>query len=154
MKLTPNFALEEFEIDGPMPDECVPSYTTLCHLVLEPTREQFGEPIEITSGWRDVISNKKANGDPHSEHMATKDYCAADWKIVKWRDLRPVFDWIRRSNLPFHIITLEHNGENGEDIIHISWNRFSTLTTREAKEGATNNREAYLSWPTGPGVSA
>lgn len=143
MQLSENFTREEFELEGSqMPEECVPAFTFLAENVLEPIRAQFGEPMEITSGYRTPEGNADAHGNAHSEHVAAADYCAADWNIAG-ADLRAVFDWIRlRSGLPFHIITLEH-GAHG-DVIHTSWNRFAT--ERLAKEGATHNATGYIDW--------
>lgn len=142
---TPNFARTEFELAGIMPETCVPAFIMLCHLILEPIRENFRQAMIVTSGWRPPEDNKDVGGSPKSEHIATKDWCAADFKILAYRpDMRPVFDWIRLNPLlPFHEVVLEH-GAHG-DIIHVSWNRFANL--RKAKEGATNNRTPYSSWP-------
>lgn len=149
MYLSPNFRREEFEKDGPMPDEVLPSYSRLAVSVLEPVRKQFEESIDITSGFRTPAANAAARGVPNSEHMATSQWAAADFEIVKYRaDMRPVFDWMRMSNLPFHQVTLEH-GENG-DVIHVSVNE--TAMARQAMEGATHNTEPYKAWPVGVSV--
>ena len=52
MVLTEHFTLEEFELDGPMPQECVYLYTKLCEMLLEPLRVHYGQPIIVTSGYR------------------------------------------------------------------------------------------------------
>jgi hypothetical protein len=135
-KLTEHFAREEFEKDGPMPESCVASYTALCQNLLESVRAHFNEPIEVTSGYRSPEANAAANGVPNSEHMATADWCAADWYLPSMRnDMRPAFDWIRQSDLPFHQVVLKHG--DGGDVIHISWNL--TAHARQALEGATYN---------------
>lgn len=143
-QLTPNFNLEEFEIDGPIPEECVPVFTKLCSTLLEPIREHFGAmPIIITSGYRPPAANAAAHGVSNSQHVATAEYCAADFKITGDTNMRPVFDWVRAlSNLVWDQLILEHG--NGEDIIHLS----VTMTTnrREALEGATANQTAYERW--------
>ena len=143
-QLSPNFAREEFELEGPMPEESVEAYTFLAVHILEPTRAQFDEPMEVTSGHRNEQGNAEAHGNAHSEHISTSDYCACDWTMPRFqKDLRGVFDWIRlNSGLPFHIVTLEH-GQHG-DVIHISWNRFAEQ--RQAKEGATHNAGEYIGW--------
>ncbi|HEV1992513.1 MAG TPA: D-Ala-D-Ala carboxypeptidase family metallohydrolase [Candidatus Dormibacteraeota bacterium] len=147
MQLSENFTREEFELEGPMPEECVPAFTFLAEQILEPIRQKFGEAMEVTSGYRTPEGNADAHGNAHSEHIATESYCAADWKIASLHaDMRAVFDWIRLSSgLPFHIVTLEH-GQSG-DVIHISWNRDAFSTgEREAKEGATHNASGYIGW--------
>lgn len=147
MQLSTNFQREEFELEGPMPEECVAAYTFLAVNILEKIRAHFEEEMEITSGDRNAAGNAAAHGNEHSEHMATADYCAADWTMPRFRgDMRGIFDWIRlHSGLPFHIVTLEHG--DSEDVIHISWNR--DATERLAKEGATHNAAPYVEWAVG-----
>jgi hypothetical protein len=144
MQLSEHFAREEFELEGPMPEESVEAYIFLAENILEPTHRQFYEEMLVTSGHRGNAGNAAAGGNKNSEHKSTADYCAADWIMLRFhRDMRGVFDWIRlNSGLPFHIVTLEH-GQHG-DVIHISWNRFAT--TRVAKEGATHNASGYIEW--------
>jgi zinc D-Ala-D-Ala carboxypeptidase len=149
MQLSPNFSLQEFELDGPMPVAAAGAYTNLCRLVLEPIRSQFGEPMIVTSGYRSQTANQAAGGVLHSEHQATDEFCAADWYIESQRsDLRPVFDWIRSEpSLPFHQVILEHDPASETEVIHISWNSAVDLTTgRQALEGETNNLTAYKHW--------
>src|SRR5947209_5127620 len=137
MQCSEHFAREEFELEGPMPEESVEAYTFLAQNILEPTHRQFGEPMEVTSGHRTEEGNADAHGNAHSEHVSTADYCAADWTMPRFRaDMRGVFDWIRlNSGLPFHHVTLEHGAAG--DVIHTSWNRLNPA--RIAREGATHN---------------
>jgi len=143
-QLSANFKRGEFERSGPMPDECLDIFRHLCQWILEPIRTQFDQPLEVTSGDRREAANDACNGNLHSEHVATPRYCAADWKIAAWRDLRGVFDWIRlNSGLPFHHVTLEHAGDH--DVIHISVN-LDASGVRIAKEGKTENAGEYIDW--------
>ena len=143
MQLSEHFQKEEFEKDGPMPEECVGSYRSLCESILEPIRLHIGQPLRITSGYRTPASNAVAGGVSSSQHCATDRWCAADW----WEpstNMREVFDWIRlQSGLKFDQLILEHDGGN-LCIIHTSW---STTPRRMALEGATANRTGYISWP-------
>lgn len=142
MQISANFSREEFEHNGKMPDDAVASYQNLCRLLLEPIRQQFSEPILITSGYRSPGDNAAAHGVPDSQHVATDRYCAADWYVPSHHhDMRPVFDFIRKSNLPFDQLILEH-GSVG-DVIHLSW---SVENRRVALEGKTANQSAYQSW--------
>ena len=141
MNLSEHFEQSEFEIDGPMPSECIPAFTALC-AVLEPIRTQFGLPIAVTSGYRSAAANAAAHGVPNSEHVASADTCAADWWMVG-QDMRAVFDWIRLdSGLRWGQCILEHGTHN--DIIHLSIN---PRLQRDALEGATANRTGYQRWP-------
>jgi Peptidase M15 len=148
MLLTPHFDQSEFEIDAPLPAECVPIYTSLCDKLLEPLRVHYNEAITITSGYRTPASNDQAHGVSHSQHVATANYCAADWYLGSHRgDMRPVFDLIRGTPaLAYDQLILEHG--TGGDIIHASWSR--VYNRREALEGATANQSAYTSWPSVP----
>lgn len=154
--LTEHFGREEFEKERTMPEDCIPIFTVLCAGILEPVRAQFG-PVDSTSGYRSVESNAAAHGQPNSEHMATPDYCADDFKIVSLNgDMRPVFDWMRNNpKLPFHQLILEHE-DNGHTIIHVSINKLKP-GLRSCKEGHTNNRTPYVDVecvPFEPGDSA
>jgi Peptidase M15 len=144
--LSPDFDQSEFEKDAPLPEECVASYTSLCTLILQPIREYFAVSMNITSGYRPPDVNQEEHGVKNSEHVATADYCAADWEMPSiGKDLRAVFDWIRNQSsksLPFHQVILEH-GTPG-DIIHISWNK--DAAGRQALEGATFNKSPYKAW--------
>ena len=152
MQLTQHFAKEEFELEGAMPDECVPIFGSLCKYVLEPIREHCGVSLFITSGYRSPAGNIAAGGAVHSQHIATASSCAADFKVSGLSDLRSVFDWIRlKSGLPIDELILEHvahkdpiSGEvvqMGHDIIHASY--VAENPRRLAKEGASNNLTPY-----------
>lgn len=145
MQISTHFTREEFEKNGPMPLDCIPVYQSLCELLLEPLRVHYNEPIIVTSGYRPPEANEEAHGVAHSQHIATAQYCAADWYIASFHsDMRPVFDLVRSSaDLQFDQLILEHG--SGGDIIHSSWSR--AYKRRDALEGATANQSAYQTWP-------
>ena len=148
LQITEHFQLGEFELDGPMPAECVEPYTELAK-VLELFRAQFSEPIDITSGYRTPESNDEAHGKLHSQHMATADYCAADWYFPSMlKNMRPAFDWVRQqATVVWDQCTLEHDLETGNDIVHLSW---SKTPRREALEGQMFNAGPYKQWAVVP----
>lgn len=145
IQISKNFVREEFEHGALMPEECTQSYTALCQLILEPIRAVFAKRIVITSGYRSPQTNQQAHGVANSQHVATAEYCAADFFVEGMEhDMRPVFDWVRLdSGLPFDQVTLEH-GSHG-DVVHISWARQGWRL--QALEGATHNQTAYKRWP-------
>jgi hypothetical protein len=145
--LSANFQQSEFEMDAPLPLESVSPYSILCTTLLEPIRAQFNEPIHITSGYRTPEANADAHGVSNSQHMATADFCAADFQVGSdlFVDIRPVFDWIRNSHLVWDQLVLEHDPAG--DVIHLSWAKFCR---REALEGATHNETAYKPWEVAP----
>lgn len=149
MQLSEHFDQGEFENDGPIPPECIPVFQQLCQLVLEPIRAHLGRPILITSGYRSPEANKAAHGVPNSEHVASPEWCAADFTFNttfgQLVSVRAAFDWIRNNpTIPFHQVILEH-GATGSSIIHISYNT-ENIDDRSALEGATHNASAYTKW--------
>jgi hypothetical protein len=146
--MTLHFDIEEFEKPDPIPDSCVPIFEDLAVLILEPIRDWLNRPMQITSGYRTEEHNIEIHGSPTSEHVATPDYCAADFYFDTTTptriSARACFDWIRaNADLPFHQCILEH-GTGASNIIHISINR-QKWGQREALEGATYNASAYSS---------
>jgi len=76
--------------------------TVLCKDILEPVRVKFG-PVVIESGYRCPALNSAVKGEATSFHLSA---CAADF-IVPGHDLDDVFDWIRKSRIPFGELILE-----------------------------------------------
>jgi len=145
MQLSPNFRLEEFQLNDPIPAVCVAAFVTLARHILEPVRAKFNCPLVITSGYRSPKANAAAHGQPNSEHIATPTICACDFYplppspgLVTAQD---VFDWMRNSpGLPYHQLILEH-GVNAS-VVHVSFNA-SKYGVRIVLVGATHNSEPY-----------
>lgn len=135
IRLSDHFSLNEFAIGGDIPAWCIPAYAVLCEKILEPVHEQFGK-MWITSGYRSPMDNDAAHGQPNSEHMATADWCAADFFCAQ---VAKAFDYMRNSpTLPYHQLLLE-KGKVGS-IIHVSWNRLKP-GTRSVLTGTTHNSQ-------------
>jgi len=148
-QLSPHFTREEFEIDGPMPEEAVEICTKMCVEVLEALRQQFNEPYFITSGYRPLDVNQETGGVCNSEHVYTAEQCAADGYFrSQEKDMRPVFDWVRNSDtLVFDQVILEH-GQTG-DIVHVGLSDLQSR--REALEGLEHGgSKTYVHWPVSP----
>lgn len=145
MNLSPHFTLEEFQHERNLvPLETVPCLTQMCRLLLEPIHAQFDRPFHVTSGYRSPSENHDAHGVVKSQHIYTAEHCAVDGYFDGMaEDMRPVFDWIRQSQLPFDQVILEH-GKSGE-VIHLSYT--TSVPRRQALEGKTANQSAYKSWP-------
>ena len=143
--LSPNFRQAEFEMDAPLPADCVQSYRELCLTLLEPIRRSFG-PLLITSGYRPPGANAAVHGVSNSEHIATSEYCAADFRsLTGGVAAREIFDFVRNNRyLEWGQLILEHS-PSGPDIVHLSWEAIAAR--RMALEGATNNLEPYKEWP-------
>jgi uncharacterized protein YcbK (DUF882 family) len=69
-KITKNFSREEFDCkDGtPVPEKYRGNLERLCRN-LQVLRDDIGEPIHITSGYRTPRYNKKVGGKPASKHL-------------------------------------------------------------------------------------
>jgi len=144
MILSPHFQSEEFERGSArIPADCIPIFTVLCQKILEPAREFSGAPFVITSGYRSSASNAEAHGQPDSEHMATPQWCAADFYPSSGKTVE-VFDWMRNDpTLPYHQLILEKT-ESGAFVIHVSLN-LQKPGVRSVLLGATNNAAPYTS---------
>lgn len=143
-QLSEHFALEEFQKDEAIPEECIPIFTRLAKEILEPARAYAGDTeFCITSGYRDPLSNAAAHGQPNSEHMASPHWCACDFTTHALVATREVFDWMRNNPaLPFHQLILEHSA-NGGSVIHVSINDQKS-GVRSVLEGATHNAAPYV----------
>lgn len=142
MWLSDHFGLEEFDQNGPVPQESMAALTILCRDVLEPTRAFCGTALLITSGNRPPAANAAAHGQPNSEHMYNADHVAADF-FQSDKPMREVFDWMRNNpSLPYHQLILEHSA-NGASVIHVSVNLIKA-GVRSVLEGATYNASPYI----------
>ena len=77
--------------------------------VLDPTREKWGRPIAVTSGYRCKQLNTKVGGATASSHMTGQAAdITAGGKDNNWK----LYEQIRTSGLPFTKLIYEHNKSN------------------------------------------
>lgn len=78
MRLTENFTLEEltassvakrFNLNNSPSVVEIEKLKELCEKILQPIRTKFGEPILITSGFRNSSLNRIVGGSPSSQHL-------------------------------------------------------------------------------------
>jgi len=124
-QLSAHFTQADFERDATLPAECVEPYRRLAEDILEPV---FAiRPVTVTSGYRPPEANAAAHGVPHSQHIATANWCAADIHPADGNVAGPtvtaLYDAIRASNIPFDRCGLEWNRDETRYIIHLSWSR-------------------------------
>ena len=112
MKLSKNFSLHELTRSSvalrlgipnvPNAKE-VKNLTRLCVGVLQPVRDYFAAPVNVTSGYRCPELNAAVRGSPTSDHVKG---CAADIEIwgVSNHELAC---WIRDNIVPFNQVILE-----------------------------------------------
>lgn len=137
-----HFTFQEFErsatatrhgIDNSIPEAAKKNIAALVDNVLDPLREAWGGPIDVTSGYRCHALNKAVGGAKGSQHMAGE---AADLrifvrkngrsgpyvldshgnKIVDEAANRQLFQMIQQSGLPFDQLI----DENGMSWVHVS----------------------------------
>lgn len=88
MNITKNFKLDEFtrsdtarirKIDNTPSKKIIEELTKLCEEVLQPIRDKYGKPINVTSGYRSEALNKAVGGSVTSQHRLGQ---AADIKAA------------------------------------------------------------------------
>lgn len=91
--------------------EAVENLTRLCELVLDPVRRDLGEPILITSGFRNFAVNNAVGGVKNSQHIKG---LAAD---IKCGNLNKLWDILKRNH---NIDQLIWESKDGVRWIHVS----------------------------------
>ena len=122
MKLTEHFDYEELiasdkaKLGGiyNVPDDRQAACLALLAVeVLEPARQAYGKPIQVTSGYRSERLNKAVGGKPNSQHLRGQ---AAD---LVCDDLDALYDIIHELGV-YDQLLLESNGKS--KWIHVSFN--------------------------------
>lgn len=122
MKLTEHFSFDELIHSDTakqrgiynVPDaEQAACIALLAANVLEPARQEYGHPIEVTSGYRSERLNKAVGGKPNSQHLRGQ---AAD---LVCDDLEELYDIIKELGV-YDQLLLESNGKS--KWIHVSFN--------------------------------
>jgi len=71
---------------GQLPPSVRENITSLVDNVLDPVRDQLGEPIYVTSGYRCPKHNAEVGGVPNSQHMrgeAADIHCSDNMKLAR-----------------------------------------------------------------------
>ena len=144
MKLSPHFKVKEFTrsetaakrgIDN---EDITPvqlaNMQALCENVLEPLRQQFGEPVYISSGYRCPALNKAVKGALKSQHM--KGEAADIYSKQGAKRLREWYLWMV-DNLVFDQLIWETR-PSGSKWIHVCYvtyrkNRHQKLQCKNGK---------------------
>lgn len=135
MKLSENFSLSEFVksgfadrygIDNTPTPEVLENIKQLVTEILQPIRDEFGEPIIVSSCYRSNRVNTGVGGAKNSDHLYG---CAADIRTVsdKWADNKRLYDCIIRmkdeGKLKCRQIIWEYGKKRlGPSWIHVSIN--------------------------------
>lgn len=127
MKITKNFELAEFlksptaeklKIDNTPRNEYINNIIKLVENIMQPIRDEIGQPIIITSGFRCNILNTAIGGVKTSQHL-TGDAC--DFKIKGGKKaINELFDIIKKMIEEKKITVGQLINEHGGQWIHIS----------------------------------
>ena len=127
MKITKNFELAEFiksptaeklNIDNTPRNEYINNIIKLVEKIMQPIRDEIGQPITITSGFRCNILNNAIGGAKTSQHL-TGDAC--DFKVKGGKKaINEVFDIIKKMIEDKKITVGQAINEKGGSWIHIS----------------------------------
>jgi len=101
----------------------------LCERVLQPVRDHFGKVVSVSSGFRDLILNRKIGSGDGSQHVLGM---AADIEIFDVPN-NELSDWIK-TNLMFDQLILEHFDINegvNSGWVHVSYNPTISLNRGE-----------------------
>jgi zinc D-Ala-D-Ala carboxypeptidase len=113
-------------VNAPTPIQ-IENLKTLALKVFEPTREHFGVPIHISSGYRIMNLNQALNGSITSQHCRG-EAIDIDMKGDKVSNAQ-IFHWIK-DNLKYDQLIWEFGDKKNPDWIHVSYcdkNRQQTL---------------------------
>lgn len=118
MKLTTNFSLSELTatntgLANEPNREQVAALIVLCGKVLQPTRDMYGGPICVNSGYRSLAVNRAVGGARSSQHTRGE---AADITVQSRQGNKKLFELIR-DNLSFDQLINERN----YSWIHVSY---------------------------------
>lgn len=124
MQLSKSFNLIEFTssetasrrgIDNNPPIEVINNLTLLCQHVLQPLRDTYAKPINITSGYRSPKLNKAIGGSATSDHTLGR---AADIQVPR-QDYLKVFSILK--SLEFDQLIWEFGDSVAPNWIHVSF---------------------------------
>lgn len=104
-----------------MPTEAhLENFKLLAEKVFEPTRNHFGNPIHISSGYRSEALNKAIGGSKTSQHCSGEaidiDMDGSAHGITN----KMVFDYIK-ENLDFDQLIWEFGNDSNPDWVHVSY---------------------------------
>ena len=112
-------------IDNTPNSEIVSNLEQLVDKVLDPLREEFGEPIIVNSGYRSPALNKAVKGAANSQHVSGQ---AADITTGSKFGNKRLFILAQKLDLPFDQlidesnyswIHISHSPRNRKQVLHL-----------------------------------
>lgn len=107
--------------------EAVYNLTKLIEAILDPLRELYGKPINVSSGYRCDALNKAVHGSSTSQHKCLGRSAAADIYVkntdgsVNTSETRKLYDLLVTHDLPFDQIILEKGTMTNPQWVHVSY---------------------------------
>jgi len=149
MKLSKNFTLRELTesntatrlgIDNSPDAQQISNLAELCENVLQPIRDRIGKPIRVTSGFRNIETNRAIGGSSTSDHCHG---CACDVKlIVDGENMSEIiYHTLIALDIPFKQMIWEFGDENLEGSpqwVHIA---FDKMNNKRQKLQAYKDKE-------------
>lgn len=86
--------------------------------ILDPLREAFGKPINVSSGFRSKDLNRAVGGTVTSQHTMGQ---AADIYCTNKLDNKKLFDLAQSLELPYDQLIYEKGNDNYPDWVHVSY---------------------------------
>lgn len=119
-ELTASAAAKRKGIDNSPDAKVRANLTALVTNVLDPLREEYGQPIVVTSGYRCAKLNKVLGGVAKSQHVKGE---AADIRTLSDtpEDNKKLFNLIIKLKLPFDQLIDEY----GYNWVHVSYSQGS-----------------------------
>ena len=117
-ELTSSATAQREGIDNRPPTSAYHLLHVLVEQLLDPIREEWGEPIVVSSGYRCKELNALVGGAKNSHHLLG---CAADLIAGSKAEHRKLFDLIRQMQLQGKIRFTQLIAENDFRWIHISY---------------------------------
>jgi hypothetical protein len=111
---------------------------TLALKIFEPTREHFGVPIHISSGYRIMNLNQALKGSITSQHCKG-EAIDIDMKGDKVSNAQ-IFHWIK-DNLKYDQLIWEFGDKKNPDWVHVSYTKENRQQTLRAIK--VNGRTKY-----------
>ena len=136
MRLSRNFTLKEFTksytaiklgIKNEPNEEQIENMKALCNNVLQPTRDYYGKPVNVSSGFRSFALNTRRSGS------STSDHCNGKAGDLDNEEDNPTLFFYIKEHLDFDQLIWEFGDEHCPDWIHVSFravgNRMQVLRT-------------------------
>ena len=110
---------KEKKIDNFPAWQHVQNLQELTEKLLDPLREAYGKPINVTSGFRSKKLNEALKGSKTSAHLLgyAADLVPADGGIDAF--IKFTFDWLRKNKIPFDQ-AIDETDSKGNHWLHLA----------------------------------